>query len=133
MIRVNFIGTNIHKNTRPWRAGCWNVENFLAGQLEAGVHALGGGQDVADRGDTRTRRDLLGELDDALGWNMVEQPLVFLKDRLKYPLSIFLSQIKNADLSRAFVCGILAMLPVLLLFLHFKDALMTGIENSALK
>jgi multiple sugar transport system permease protein len=66
-------------------------------------------------------------------WNMVEQPLVFLKDRLKYPLSIFLSQIKNADLSRAFVCGILAMLPVLLLFLHFKDALMTGIENSALK
>lgn len=66
-------------------------------------------------------------------WNMVEQPLVFLKERAKYPLSIFLSQINNADLSHAFVCGILAMLPVLLLFLHFKDALMTGIENSALK
>lgn len=66
-------------------------------------------------------------------WNMVEQPLVFLKERAKYPLSIFLSQINSADLSHAFVCGILAMLPVLLLFLHFKDALMTGIENSALK
>jgi len=66
-------------------------------------------------------------------WNMVEQPLVFLKERAKYPLSIFLSQINNADLAHAFVCGILAMLPVLLLFLHFKDALMTGIENSALK
>lgn len=66
-------------------------------------------------------------------WNMVEQPLVFLKERAKYPLSIFLSQISSAGLSYAFVCGILAMLPVLLLFLHFKDALMTGIENSALK
>lgn len=66
-------------------------------------------------------------------WNMVEQPLVFLKERAKYPLSIFLSQINNADPAHAFVCGILAMLPVLLLFLHFKDALMTGIENSALK
>lgn len=66
-------------------------------------------------------------------WNMVEQPLVFLKDRTKYPLSVFLAQISNIDLSHAFVCGILAMLPVLFLFLLFKDALMTGIENSALK
>ncbi len=66
-------------------------------------------------------------------WNMVEQPLVFLKDRTKYPLSVFLAQISGLGLSHAFVCGILAMLPVLCLFLIFRDALMTGIENSALK
>ena len=66
-------------------------------------------------------------------WNMVEQPLVFLKDRAKYPLSVFLAQISGLGLSHAFVCGILAMLPVLCLFLMFRDALMTGIENSALK
>lgn len=66
-------------------------------------------------------------------WNMVEQPLVFLKDRAKYPLSVFLAQLRSLDLSHAFVCGILAMLPVLVLFVIFRDALMTGIENSALK
>ncbi len=66
-------------------------------------------------------------------WNMVEQPLVFLKDSLKYPLSIFMANINNAELGVSFVCAILAMLPVVLLFMHFKDALITGIESSNLK
>lgn len=66
-------------------------------------------------------------------WNMVEQPLVFLKDSLKYPLSIFLSNIQNSNLGIAFVCSILAILPVFLLFLHFKDSLISGIENTNLK
>ncbi len=66
-------------------------------------------------------------------WNMVEQPLVFLKDPLKYPLSIFMANINNAELGISFVCAILAMLPVVLLFLHFKDALITGIESSGLR
>ena len=66
-------------------------------------------------------------------WNMVEQPLVFLKDSNKYPLSIFLSTINQSKLGISFVCGILAVIPVLLLFLHLKDSLIYGIENANLK
>lgn len=66
-------------------------------------------------------------------WNMVEQPLVFLKDSLKYPLSIFLSNINKSKLGISFVCGILAVIPTFLLFLHLKDSLIYGIENANLK
>ena len=66
-------------------------------------------------------------------WNMVEQPLIFLQDQTKYPLSIFLSQINTSQLNVAFVCGVLAMLPAVLLFLFLKDALIRGIVSASLK
>ncbi len=66
-------------------------------------------------------------------WNMVEQPLVFLKDTAMYPLSIFLSRVNLESLDIAFSCGVLAMLPVSLLLLYLKDALVQGIEYSSLK
>jgi multiple sugar transport system permease protein len=66
-------------------------------------------------------------------WNMVEQPLVFLQDNTKYPLSIFLANINQGRLGLSFVCGILAIAPVFFLFLYFKDSLIAGIENTNLK
>lgn len=66
-------------------------------------------------------------------WNMVEQPLVFLSDFRKYPLSIFLTDINYYNPGVAFVCGILAMLPVAIIFLYLKDSLVYGIETSNLK
>lgn len=66
-------------------------------------------------------------------WNMVEQPLIFLKDSTKYPLSVFLANVSRENLSISFVCGILAILPVFLLFLYLKDSLISGIENTNLK
>lgn len=66
-------------------------------------------------------------------WNMVEQPLIFLKDSTKYPLSVFLANVSRENLRISFVCGILAILPVLLLFLYLKDSLISGIENTNLK
>lgn len=63
-------------------------------------------------------------------WNMVEQPLIFLKDRSAYPLSIFLSQINSADPSLGFACGMLAMIPVALLFVFFEQELVEGITLS---
>ena len=66
-------------------------------------------------------------------WNMVEQPLVFLGDMRKYPLSIFLTSINYYNLGVAFVCGILAMLPVVIIFLYLKESLVYGIETSNLK
>ena len=66
-------------------------------------------------------------------WNMVEQPLVFLADPRKYPLSIFLVDINLHSLGVAFVCGLLAMLPVVIIFLYLKESLVFGIETSNLK
>jgi multiple sugar transport system permease protein len=66
-------------------------------------------------------------------WNMVEQPLVFLKNSLMYPLSVFLSRIDTMEPERVFVCAVMAMAPVVLLFLHLKDAMIQGIEYSNMK
>ena len=66
-------------------------------------------------------------------WNMVEQPIVFLKASYQYPLSVFLSGINTSQLGLAFVCGVLAITPSVLLYLFLKDALIQGIENSSLK
>lgn len=65
-------------------------------------------------------------------WNMVEQPLVFLKDSTQYPLSIFLTQ-TSRNMSLSFACGILAMLPVALLFIFYEQELVEGISFSNLK
>jgi len=66
-------------------------------------------------------------------WNMVEQPLIFLKDSFKYPLSVFLSIINTYRIDLAYVCAILAMVPVVILFLYLKESLVYGIETSNLK
>ena len=63
-------------------------------------------------------------------WNMVEQPIVYLRDQYKYPLSMFLAQISNGDMGVRCACGMLALLPVLLLFLYFSDDLVEGISIS---
>lgn len=65
-------------------------------------------------------------------WNMVEQPLVFLQNNYKYPLSVFLMDI-NSNPGVAFACGVLSILPVLLMFLMFEDNLIKGIEYSVIK
>lgn len=56
-------------------------------------------------------------------WNMVEQPLVLLNDTEKYPLSIFLSQMKHADVGVAFAVAVIYMIPPLLLFLYGQEEL----------
>lgn len=66
-------------------------------------------------------------------WNMVEQPLIFLKDASSYPLSVFLSQTGGANPSLSFACGVLAMIPVALLFLFYEQELVEGISLSNLK
>lgn len=73
---------------------------------------------------------ILGFIDN---WNMVEQPLIFLSERNQYPLSIFLSQINSSSPELGFACGVLAMIPVVLLFLFFENELVEGITISTVK
>ncbi len=60
-------------------------------------------------------------------WNMVEQPLILLTDKEKYPLSIFLSQINNGEIGLAFAVAVIYMVPSLLTFLYGEDYLVDGI------
>ena len=63
-------------------------------------------------------------------WNMVEQPLVLLKDADSQPLSVFLSNINNGEIGLAFAMATVYMVPCLLLFLHGEEYLVEGIANS---
>lgn len=66
-------------------------------------------------------------------WNMVEQPLVLLTDADKQPLSVFLSQINEAEIGIAFAASALYMIPPLLIFLWGEEYLVEGISRSGVK
>lgn len=66
-------------------------------------------------------------------WNMVEQPMVFLNKVTEFPLSVFLASVNAENFELQFVCGILSLIPVTLLFLFFHDKLAEGISVSASK
>ena len=63
-------------------------------------------------------------------WNMVEQPLVLMKDQDQHPLSVFLSQINTGDIGLAFAVGTVYMIPTVLMFLYGEDYLVEGITYS---
>ena len=52
-------------------------------------------------------------------WNMVEQPLIYLRDVGSYPLSVFLASRYMENLPFQFVCSVLSLLPLALCFLYF--------------
>ena len=63
-------------------------------------------------------------------WNMVEQPMVLLQYPWQYPLSVFLASVNTENFALQFVCGILSLVPVTLLFLFFHEELAEGISVS---
>ena len=64
-------------------------------------------------------------------WNMVEQPLILLKNEALYPLSVFLSRINEGDTGIALAIAVIYMVPPVLLFLYSEDYLIDGIAYSA--
>ncbi len=63
-------------------------------------------------------------------WNMVEQPIILMKDSELHPLSVFLSQINTGDIGLAFAVGVVYMIPTILMFLYGEDYLVEGITYS---
>lgn len=51
-------------------------------------------------------------------WNVVEQPLIYFENEGMYPLSITLSEISNSDYGIIFACGVMFMIPPLLIFTY---------------
>ncbi|WP_194542775.1 carbohydrate ABC transporter permease [Paenibacillus sp. JZ16] len=66
-------------------------------------------------------------------WNMVEQPLIFLDDPFKQPLSVFLSRINDSDRGIAFAASMLYMAPMVMLFLYAESYFIEGIQLSGVK
>ena len=61
------------------------------------------------------------------GWNMVEQPMVYLEDFGRYPISVALASVPPEDPTVQLVCCILTALPPLFLFTYFNRELVEGI------
>lgn len=66
-------------------------------------------------------------------WNMVEQPLIFLQDAAKQPLSLFLAQINQSARGVGFAASALYMAPMVLLFLYAESYFVEGIQQSGIK
>ena len=61
------------------------------------------------------------------GWNMVEQPMVYLEDFGRYPISVALASVPPENPTVQLVCCILVALPPLFLFAYFNRELVEGI------
>lgn len=66
-------------------------------------------------------------------WNMVEQPLIFLNDAVKQPLSVYLSAIGEGERGIAFAASAIYMLPLLLVALYAEQYLVEGIQLTGIK
>lgn len=60
-------------------------------------------------------------------WNLIEQPMTFLKNRALWPLSLFLPETTLTDAGLGFAAALLMLIPALLLFGLCQDALERGI------
>lgn len=66
-------------------------------------------------------------------WNMVEQPIAYLKDFGQYPISVALAYTPPADTTVHLVCCVLVVLPALFLFTYFNKELVEGIVLAEVK
>lgn len=66
-------------------------------------------------------------------WNLVEPGLIFLRDKQKWPLSLYLTTIGEFNVDVAMAASIITILPALLLFLYGETYLVQGIRLSGLK
>ncbi len=66
-------------------------------------------------------------------WNLIEQPLAFLKDKSLWPMSLFLPEIGLEDAATAFATSMVALLPAFFVFMAGRDYLEQGIAQVAVK
>ena len=66
-------------------------------------------------------------------WSMVEQPMIFLRDSTKAPLSVILFQIGQGNIGLVFAASVFYMLPVIWIFLFGQEHFEQAIKLSALR
>ena len=62
-------------------------------------------------------------------WNQVELPLMMFSDAQKYPLSVYLSMIRENAAGISFASSMIYMIPVVLLFLYASKELERGVGS----
>ena len=63
----------------------------------------------------------------AEAWNMLEQPMYFLKQETLMPLSMFIHEISGYSGTVLFPASVISMIPMLLAYVFFYDGLQSGI------
>ncbi len=66
-------------------------------------------------------------------WNALEQPLAFLKDKVLFPLSLYLPDITEDKAVLALAASLVMLIPAMLVFLCGQDYLEQGIAASGIK
>lgn len=66
-------------------------------------------------------------------WNMIEQPMTFLKTKSLWPMSLFLPEIGLDEAGLGFTAAVMMLIPALLLFLSGQEYLEQGVAAAALK
>lgn len=66
-------------------------------------------------------------------WNMMEEPLAYLKDKQLWPLSLYLPEIRLNRAGYAFAASFITLVPSVFVFAIFRDSLERGIIAGALK
>lgn len=66
-------------------------------------------------------------------WNLLEQPMAFLKTKELWPLSLFLPSISMDQAGIAFAASAVVLFPALMVFLAGQDYLEQGIISTAVK
>lgn len=66
-------------------------------------------------------------------WNMIEQPMTFLKTKSLWPLSLYLPEIGLEEAGIGFAAALMMLIPALLIFLSGQEYLEQGIAAAAVK
>ncbi len=66
-------------------------------------------------------------------WELIEQPLTFLKSKKLWPLSLYLPNISPERAGISFAASVVTLLPALMVFLCGQDYLEQGIVAAAVK
>lgn len=66
-------------------------------------------------------------------WNMIEQPMTYLKTKSLWPLSLYLPEIGLEEAATGFTAAVMMLIPALLVFLGGQEYLEQGIAAAAVK
>lgn len=82
---------------------------------------------------TRGSITCMGLLSFLDAWNMVEQPVAYLKEFSKYPISVALAYVETGNVRWQCACCLLVLLPPLFLFFCFHKEMVEGIVTGEAK
>jgi len=66
-------------------------------------------------------------------WNLIDQGIIFITDRSKEPLSLFLAGMGESQLGLSFAASSFYAIPILIVLFYCHDYLKIGIQTSGLK